>query len=301
MRILNGAAAALLVGLLFGCDKGTAPRTEPPSAKSASAAASTPASLQAVSAAPTTATTARAVPSQDEGVAVSPSAKTVDTSDWNGASGTLELRWTVDFTKAKPPIVFKGGQMNGDPSKSEVPIDLVMTMNGRSHSVTLASYGGSPSSFDSCSGVSFYWADLTQDVDVLRARGGKAVIVKSTDGKKDEQVYVFDLPANVNVVQDVVFIEPDKRDTKPTCRAPSLPVQSNYRRKLANAVSKAAPSQPAAKSSAIVPVDDPKCGCSREGVTYDQKGNVWACEGGGNWCKSAPKLAGGCPKRAGCN
>jgi hypothetical protein len=35
-------------------------------------------------------------------------------------------------------------------------------------------------------------------------------------------------------------------------------------------------------------------GCVRDGVQYDNDGNVVGCEGGGNWCSGAPKVPGIC-------
>lgn len=48
------------------------------------------------------------------------------------------------------------------------------------------------------------------------------------------------------------------------------------------------------------PVNDPRCGCKRDGIIYEKNGNVWGCDGGGNWCASSGRLVGGCPKRPGC-
>jgi hypothetical protein len=56
-----------------------------------------------------------------------------------------------------------------------------------------------------------------------------------------------------------------------------------------------------AAAAGLTPVSSPPCGCKRDGITYERNGMVWGCEGGGNWCASSPRLAGGCPKRPGCN
>ena len=55
-----------------------------------------------------------------------------------------------------------------------------------------------------------------------------------------------------------------------------------------------------AAAKAPVPVNDPRCGCKVDGVIYERSGAVYGCEGGGNWCASSPRLAGGCPRRPGC-
>ena len=50
------------------------------------------------------------------------------------------------------------------------------------------------------------------------------------------------------------------------------------------------------KASRATPVAAPPGGCELDGITYEADGSIWACGGGGNWCSTAPRLPGGCPK-----
>jgi hypothetical protein len=156
---------------------------------------------------------------------VSASAKVIDTSDWAGtpAGATLDLRWTIDQSKATPPIVVDKTGPQGDLTKTKVPVDLVLGLNGKKHSLSFQANGGVTTADPKvCPQVSFYWADTLLVFALARAEGGKAVIVKRLAGK-EEQVYAFDLPADVKVTQEVAIVAPDGKKTTTTCSAPALP------------------------------------------------------------------------------
>ena len=56
------------------------------------------------------------------------------------------------------------GDYKGDRSKVSVPLDLVLTMDGRSHSVSLEANAGVVTS-STCGEISFFWAGLDQPFD----------------------------------------------------------------------------------------------------------------------------------------
>lgn len=160
-------------------------------------------------------------------VKVSASAKAIDTSDWKSApaGSTLELRWTVDQTRAKPPM--RADDKSADLTKFKVPIDLTLTLNGRRHSVSLATDGARASSPRSCAAASFFYAGINIAFDVKRAEGDRAVVTRTETSEsaptKTEQVYVFDVPKDVHVSQEIVTVAPDGARTSQTCTAPHLP------------------------------------------------------------------------------
>lgn len=151
-------------------------------------------------------------------VKVQSTAKAIDTSDWKSAApgSTLSLRWTADQTRAKPPLPTKPGP-SLDMSKVVVPLDLVLTLNGRSHSVSFQTNAGAESS-EKCGKISFYWADLLVPFELRRAEGGKAVLTKGGN-----QVYAFDLPAGVKVTQELIVVDPTgKRTSNTKCTPQTL-------------------------------------------------------------------------------
>lgn len=160
-------------------------------------------------------------------VKVGASAKAIDTSDWKSApaGSTLELRWTVDQTRAKPPM--HADDKSADLTKFKVPIDLTLTLNGRRHSVSLATDGARAFSPRTCAAASFFYAGINIAFDVKRAEGDRAVLTRTETSEsaptKTEQVYVFDVPKDVRVSQEIVTVGPDGARSSQTCTAPHLP------------------------------------------------------------------------------
>ncbi|MDB4995081.1 MAG: hypothetical protein JWM74_2513 [Myxococcaceae bacterium] len=159
------------------------------------------------------------------GVKVSASAKVVDTSDWKGAppGSTLYIRWTVDQPMAKPPITKKD---NDDLTKHAVPLDLTLTLDGHSHAIALVTNGAPPYSVK-CPSAAFFWAGMDILFEVERAEGGRAVVTRTETSEsadtKVRQLHVFDVPAGVKVVQELVVLEPGDKRTSTKCSAEALP------------------------------------------------------------------------------
>jgi hypothetical protein len=156
---------------------------------------------------------------------VSRTAQKLDTADWKDspAGSVLDVKWTIDQTKAKPPIT--GGSAD-DLTKHTVPLDLTLTLGGHPHALALETNGAAPFS-DACSRVSFFFAGLNILFQLERAEGGRAVLTRtktSESGPSDSrQLHVFDLPADVKVAQEIVTIDPQGKRVSKKCSAPSLP------------------------------------------------------------------------------
>jgi hypothetical protein len=159
---------------------------------------------------------------------VAATAKRIDTADWRGASpgSTLVLRWTVDQSRATPslprdmdPSGDRGGEgdYKGDRSKVSVPLDLVLTMDGRSHSVSLQANAGVLTS-STCGEISFFWAGLSLPFQLVRAEDGRLILTKT-----GQQIYVFDAPRSIKVTHNVTIIAANgKRTTNNACNPITL-------------------------------------------------------------------------------
>lgn len=142
------------------------------------------------------------LPAEGAVVTVSKSAKLLDAPGWRAAApgSTLSLRWTVDRSRAKPPLPQPLDDAV-DLTTHEVPVTLSMTLAGESHVLELEANAAPPSS-DTCGQVSFYWAGLSVPLSIARAEGGKVVVMKTA-----KQRYVFDLPSRVTVKQEIVELD----------------------------------------------------------------------------------------------
>ncbi len=233
MRNVNPIASCLaFLFVVTGCSKATTPDPAPTSSAAATSSSAMPVVAPAVTAsvsAPASAASAPSAKPAESGATgakkVSRTAKILDTSDWKEApaGSTLEVRWTVDQAKAKPPL---GKGANADLTKHTVPIDLMLTLNGHSHAIALETNGAPPYS-DSCSRVSFFYAGKNILFQLERADGGRAVLTRTETSEsastKAQQLYVFDVPAGSKLAQEIVTVDADGKRTSKTCSAAGLP------------------------------------------------------------------------------
>jgi hypothetical protein len=210
---------AAFLFLFVACSKPTIDPPPPSSVATTPPSSSATSVTTVASAASTAASEAGAAVPLIGGAKVSASAKVVDTSDWKGAppGSTLYLRWTIDQPMAKPPIT-KGDK--DDLTKHAVPLDLTMTLNGRSHAIALVTNGAPPYS-NKCASASFFWAGLDILFEVERAEGGRAVITRTETSEsadtKVRQLHVFDVPAGVKIAQEIVLVEAGDKRTSTKC------------------------------------------------------------------------------------
>ncbi len=151
-------------------------------------------------------------------VKVKPDTKKLDTTDWKAAvPSPLHMKWTIDQSKARPPVV---GDARDDLTKHKVPVDLALTVGGHTHSVTLEGNAGVASA--SLPGaVSMFFAGLSVSFRVQRTEGDRAVITRTVTSESapttETQLFVFDLPNRATFTQEVVVIDKDgKRTSVPT-------------------------------------------------------------------------------------
>jgi hypothetical protein len=214
---------SLALAVLVACTRSEAPAPAPSASApaSASVSASTPASAPPPP--------ASSLPAHEpwSAIKVLPSTKTLDTSDWKGTApeATLEVRWTVDQTKATPPVPVDAG-VNHDLTKHKVPLELSLTLNGHAHTVSLTTHAG-PEFSDTCSQALFYYAGIGHLFKMTRIEGGRVLLTRTDQqefaGETKHQLYVFDLPENVRVAAEVVVVAPDGKRTSKTCTAARLP------------------------------------------------------------------------------
>jgi hypothetical protein len=155
-------------------------------------------------------------------------ANVIDTADWKGApsGSSLALRWTVDQSRAVPVLPKNmdpsggnggNGDYKGDRSKVSVPLELALTIDGKTHSVSLHANAGVVTS-STCGEVSFFWAGLSVPFQLVRARDGRLVLTRT-----GQQLYVFDAPRPVKVTHQVTIIAANgSRSTNKACSAPTL-------------------------------------------------------------------------------
>jgi hypothetical protein len=151
-----------------------------------------------------------------------PAGKVLDTSDWRGAplGSTLYVLWTVDQTRARPPV--KGGDL----TKYEVPLELTLALNGHPHTVLLETDAASAYS-GTCPGVAFFYAGIDIAFRLLRTEGGGAVLTRTVTSEssptKSELLYAFEMPTDVRVSQELVTAGPDGTRSVTSCTAVALP------------------------------------------------------------------------------
>ncbi len=161
-------------------------------------------------------------PSSADLPTVAAGTKTLDTSDWKGASSgsSLALRWTVDQTKARPSVT-----SGSDLTRHKVPLELTMTVAGRPHTVSLVT-DAAPAYSDACSRVSFFYAGLNIVFQVERAHGGRALLTRTETNEsaptKRAQLYTFELPPDLEITQEIVTIAPDGKRSAKTCTSTTL-------------------------------------------------------------------------------
>jgi hypothetical protein len=164
-------------------------------------------------------------PKETAPIAVSPSAKRIDTSDWKSApaGSKLTATWTVDQSRATPRIVGKLDDVK-DRSKVTVPVQLQLSLGGRSHAVDATGSAGVPGA-EPCGELTFFWADARVELELKRAAGGKVVLLRKEDFPtlKTQQLFVFDVPNDVQVAQSIIVIDPQRtRTTNAKCRPAKL-------------------------------------------------------------------------------
>lgn len=148
---------------------------------------------------------------------VSPSAKVVDTHDWqaSGPGSKLTATWTVDQAHATPKIVGNIDDPKFDPTKVSVPVTLQLSLGGRSHQVS-ALINAAPPNASKCGVLSTWFAHVSVALELKRAADGKVVLQRKEDFPKlkTEQLYVFDVPSDVSVQQSVIVIDPQGKRGK---------------------------------------------------------------------------------------
>jgi hypothetical protein len=155
-------------------------------------------------------------PKEPRLLTLSPTVKSVDTSDWKSApaGSKLTATWTVDQSRAKPKIV---GNIDDivDRSKVTVPVDLQLSLGGRSHSVKVTGNAAVLTENPRCGELAFFWAGQRVAFELRRAAGGKVVLVRSVDfSNKPDQLFVFDVPSDVRVAQSVIVIDSEGKRAK---------------------------------------------------------------------------------------
>lgn len=147
-------------------------------------------------------------------------AKPLDTSDWAQAApdAELALEWTVDQSKAQPPL--RDGDPNDDRTRHDVPLDLTLRVDGHAHSLAFRTHGGVPG-MGLCSGVRFFWAGLLSRFELQRLTDGRVFVTYTVGGEASADVTtalsVFAAPAKARVSQSLVVVAPDGTRTTETC------------------------------------------------------------------------------------
>ena len=135
---------------------------------------------------------------------------------------TLEVRWTVDQTKAKPPLT---GGAKDDLTKHIVPLDLTLTLDGHTQSMSLETDGAAAYS-DACSRVSFFYAGVNILFELDRTPDGRVALKRTRTSEsaptQSKQLSVFDVPSDAKLVQEITTIAPGGKRTTKSCSAASL-------------------------------------------------------------------------------
>ena len=101
-----------------------------------------------------------------------------------------------------------------------MPLELTLTLNGHTHSVELETDAGVAYT-EECSRVSFFWAGIRDLFHLHRVDGARAVLVRTVTNEsaptKSEQLYAFELPNDVKLLQEVVTVSPDGRRQSERC------------------------------------------------------------------------------------
>lgn len=103
-----------------------------------------------------------------------------------------------------------------------VPLEFTLTLDGRAHSVSLeANAAPADVNPDACESVSFFYACMNLNFALERAEGGRVVLTHTRtlefSSTRARQLYVFEVPAAVKVVQEIVTVAPDGKRTSETC------------------------------------------------------------------------------------
>ena len=150
-------------------------------------------------------------------------AKPLDTSDWTQADADLALTWTVDLSKANPPV---RNDLEQDRTKSDVPLDLTMSLAGKTHSLALhtnAGVTGTPT----CSSIHFFWAGWLLRFKLQRLADKRVLLTRIAGGEATADVntplFVFAVPSGAKVHQSLVTIAPNGTRSQDECIGPAGP------------------------------------------------------------------------------